>query len=147
MRKAASVQGALALGDAVGRLMAKEAFNPMPMLQNAGRAAMGFARANPQAAGALAGGALGAAGGAVAGGPNHRLSGALGGGLLGAGAGAFGGGTAARMQGGAMGFGDAASAQARSWAGKAQSVADRGGQLMQGTAPAPNMLHNRLQVG
>lgn len=56
-------------------------------LKGLGSKAVEWAAKNPTRAGALAGAGLGAVGGAVAGGPDHRLSGALGGAALGGGLG------------------------------------------------------------
>jgi hypothetical protein len=88
MRKAANVQMLRAFGDAAGRAFAKTAgIGDMEALLSKAapmaRKALGFAKSNP----ALAGAALGAGAGAVAGGPGHRLSGAAGGAALGASAG------------------------------------------------------------
>jgi len=102
--KTAQGQQLLKIGSAAGAIMAKTALDlggitsalgglgsaasgalkGMGGLGGAASKAMSFASKNP----ALVGAGLGAAGGALAGGPNHRLSGALGGAALGGGAGA-----------------------------------------------------------
>ena len=98
----AEAQGAGAMGDmAAGGVdvekmssaMRKAAFDIGAM----GRRAVDWVKKNPQTAGALAGGVMGAAGGAMAGGPDHRLSGALMGGVGGAVMGHAGAGTANRL--------------------------------------------------
>jgi hypothetical protein len=79
--------------------------------------ALGFAAKNPT----LVGAGIGAAGGALAGGPDHRLSGALGGAALGAGAGNAAGGIAKGMQGG-QGFLQSAKGYGQGVAGKLQGL-------------------------
>lgn len=90
--KAAHATQLRQVGTAAGSVMAKTALNlgavggALKGLASSGAAqkALSFAAKNPAAVGA----GLGAVGGAIAGGPDHRLSGALGGAALGGGAGA-----------------------------------------------------------
>lgn len=103
----------LAIGDAAGRLMAKTALAIPAGLSGMAGKALGWAAKNPGTAGSIAGAGLGAAGGALAGGPDHRLSGALGGATLGAGVGGMGAGTLGRMHAG-QGLGQAATNTVRS---------------------------------
>jgi hypothetical protein len=130
--KAARVQFLMDVGSRAGAVMAKTALDPMAIAKGIGgavsKAAPGvasWAMKNPGSAGAIAGGALGAAGGAVAGGPDHRLSGALGGAALGAGAGGMG--TLGRMQAG-QSLGGAALNTARAGV----NAATRGGNRLAG---------------
>jgi hypothetical protein len=101
--KAARVEALIKTGAAAGGLMAKTALG----LADIGAAVkplasrvMGAAAKNPMGAATLAGAGLGAAGGAVAGGPDHRLSGALGGAALGGAAGHAAGGIGLGMKAG-----------------------------------------------
>lgn len=98
--KRARVEVLLKVGSAAGLCMAKTALPDISAIMGAAKPlatkALGMAAAHPLAAGA----ALGAGAGAIAGGPEHRLSGALGGAALGAGAAHMGGHIAGSMQGG-----------------------------------------------
>lgn len=114
--KSASIELFESMGKAAGALMAKEALMPpgmSGMLSGVGKAALGFAKANPAAA---IGAGVGAVGGAAAGARQGGVAGALGGGLLGgaggAALGAGGAGMAGRMQAG-MGVGGALQGTAR----------------------------------
>jgi hypothetical protein len=80
-----------------------------------GKKVLDTAKAHP----ALIGAGVGAAGGALAGGPDHRLSGALAGGALGAGVGHAGGGIATRMGRGST-FGEATKGYATNLKRRAQ---------------------------
>lgn len=105
--KAARVDALTKTGSAVGALMAKTALNIGELGGMASKVigaakplatkALGLAASHPE----LAGAAVGAGAGALAGGPDHRLSGALAGGALGAGAGHAGRNIAGGMVGGA----------------------------------------------
>lgn len=97
---------------------------------NVGKA-LSFAAKNPAAVGA----GLGAAGGAIAGGPDHRLSGALGGAALGGAAGHMAPGMMTRMNRGA-GVLDAAK-------GSAQQAA---GQLRNAVAPPAGPAHGAMSA-
>jgi len=116
---------------AAGQLLAKEAGGLGAIAGLLGKAApmagkaIGFAAKNP----ALTGAAIGAAGGALAGGEGHRLSGAVGGAALGAGAGSAAGGIAKNMQGGQSLLG-----AAKSYGG---GLVDKAKGLVGGGAPAP----------
>jgi hypothetical protein len=100
LEKAGHVGRLQAAGERAGAMMAKTALGLGDLAGLASKAApfaqkaLGFATKNP----ALAGAAVGAAGGALAGGPGHRLGGALGGAALGAGAGQLAGGTMSAMK-------------------------------------------------
>jgi hypothetical protein len=87
----------LAMADRMGRILArtqtKIAAIDMKAIGGMATKALGAAKAHPE----LAGAALGAAGGALAGGPDNRFGGALGGAALGAGAGHLGRGMQAHM--------------------------------------------------
>jgi hypothetical protein len=120
-------------------------------LAGLGSKALGIAKTNP----ALVGAGVGAAGGALAGGPDHRLSGALGGAALGAGAGAMAPGVASRMSRG-QSLGTAAKGSATGLVGRV-----RGGVTPQphgalsaapvhmspGVRADPSVLHAKPQAG
>ncbi len=135
--KASHVELLRMYGEHAGVVMAKEAAGLGGMLSAAAplaQKALGFAAKNP----ALAGAAVGAAGGALAGGEGHRLSGALGGAAVGHAAGGIGG----RVMGGQS---------------LGQAAKGYGGTLMGGGAPAkrpspggmadPAVLGSRLPTG
>jgi hypothetical protein len=136
--KAAHVELLRMYGGHAGAVMAKQAAGLGGMLASAAplaQKALGFAAKNP----AMAGAALGAAGGALAGGEGHRLSGALGGAALGHAAGGIGG----RVMGGQS---------------LGQAAKGYGGTLMGGGAPGarrpspggmadPSVLGSRLPTG
>lgn len=98
-------QGATLQGLGAKMAMAKEALT----MGELGQAALKAVKKNPS----LVGAGVGALGGAVAGGEDHRLSGALAGAGLGAAAGHAGGGIAKRMDKG-LAFGDAVKGYGRS---------------------------------
>jgi hypothetical protein len=142
--KAARADALTKTGSAVGALMAKTALPNLGALSGMaskviGAAkpiaskALGMAASHPE----LAGAAVGAAGGALAGGPDHRLSGALGGAAVGAGAGHAAGGIAQGMKGG-QGFTDAAKSYGSSVLQKAENLhaQARGGGALSNTASA-----------
>ena len=86
----------LAMADRMGRILArteKVAAIDMKAIGGMATKALGHAAAHPE----LAGAAVGAVGGALAGGPDNRLGGALGGAALGAGAGHLGRGMQTHM--------------------------------------------------
>lgn len=121
------------IAEKAGALMAKEALNLAGLSGALGKLgpmagkALGFAAKHPTAVGA----GIGAAGGAIAGGPEHRLSGALGGAALGAGVGNAAGGIAQGMKGG-QGFLQSAKSYGQSVGSKVQG-------LMGGGAPPPKV--------
>lgn len=95
--------------------MAKAALD----MKGLGTAALNMAKAHPQAIGA----GVGAVGGAIAGGPDHRLSGAAGGAALGAGAGHAASGIAGKMSGpGGKSLIDAAKSYGSGLAAKAKGA-------------------------
>jgi len=108
---------------AAGAVMAKEALNLGSLAGLAGKVApmagkaLGFAAKNPT----LTGAAVGAAGGALAGGPGNRLAGAAGGAALGAGVGHAAGGIGKGMAGG-KGFLESAKGYGQGLAGKVQGL-------------------------
>jgi hypothetical protein len=122
------------IAEKAGALMAKEALNlagisgALSKLGPMAGKALGFAAKNPS----LVGAGIGAAGGALAGGPEHRLSGALGGAALGAGAGNAVGGIAKGMQGG-QGLMQSAKSYGQGIAGKVQGLMGK----TQQTPPPP----------
>jgi hypothetical protein len=126
--KAARADALTKTGSAVGALMAKTALPNLGALggmaskvigaaKPIASKALGMAASHPE----LAGAAVGAAGGALAGGPDHRLSGALTGGALGAGAGHVGRNIAGGMVGGAS-MGQSAKGYAGSLVNKAKGL-------------------------
>lgn len=84
----------------------KTALN-MQGIKNFGTSALELAKKHPERAASIGGAVIGAAGGAAAGGPDHRLSGALGGAAAGGALGHAAGGIGSRMNAGSA-FGDAA---------------------------------------
>jgi hypothetical protein len=125
--KRARVEVLLKVGSAAGAFMAKSALDLGAIGGMATKAlgaakplaskALGMAASHPE----LAGAALGAGAGALAGGPDHRLSGALAGGALGAGAGHVGRNVAGGMVGGAT-MGQSAKGYAGSLVNKAKGL-------------------------
>jgi hypothetical protein len=107
----------LNVGGMAGAGLAKVAFGAADMAGLAGKA-VGLAKKNP----ALAGAAVGAAGGALMGGEGNRLGGALAGGAMGAGAGHAVHGVGAHMAAGAS-LGDAAKTYGGGMLQKAKNMA------------------------
>jgi hypothetical protein len=122
------------IAEKAGALMAKQALNlsgvsgALSKLGPMASKALGFAAKNPS----LVGAGLGAAGGAIAGGPEHRLSGALGGAALGGAAGNAAGGIAQGMKGG-KGFLESAKGYGQGVVGKVQGLMGK----TQQTPPPP----------
>lgn len=147
-KKKASVeegsQTLLQLADSWGRELAKEAAPIMSMGQKLVGGAMKAAITQPTATRALVGAGVGAAGGAIAGGPNHRLSGAVGGAAVGglAGAGA---------NRGAMALGSMNNRVGRYAGGALKQVAKQSPTVATGTGAALNaaqqMQMNRMAQG
>jgi hypothetical protein len=132
--KHAEAEEKLAFADKLGRMLARAEYAKHAGIGDAiGKSLNGGglgqlalkAMKHPGAAGAIAGGALGAAGGAIAGGPDNRLGGALGGAALGAGAGHVAGGIGGHVMAG-KGLGDAAKAYGGGVLQKAQSAVGAG---------------------
>lgn len=129
--KAARVDVLLKTGSVAGEIMAKTALPNLSALGGIATKALGMAKANP----ALAGAALGAGAGALAGGPEHRLSGALGGAALGGAAG-HAGGYITKAMGAGTGFTQAAKDYGTGMLNKAQGMlgkAPAGGAVPTGT--------------
>jgi hypothetical protein len=136
--KAARVEVLLKTGSVAGELMAKSAGLGTMIGQSLnggtlGRAA-GWALKHPSAAGSIVGGTVGAAGGALAGGPEHRLSGAIGGAALGAGVGHAAGGIGSGMLAG-QGLGQAAKSYGGGVLQKAKGMMPGAGAAPSGPAP------------
>jgi hypothetical protein len=136
--KAARVQTLTKVGEAAAATLSKTALDMGGMLgavKPLATKALGMAAKNP----ALAGAAIGAGAGALAGGKDNRLGGALGGAALGAGAGHAAGGISAGMKGG-LGFADAAKSYGGGILQKAKSVMPGAG----GAAPEATAIPKAL---
>jgi hypothetical protein len=136
--KAARVQTLTKVGEAAAATLSKTALDMGGMLgavKPLATKALGMAAKNP----ALAGAAIGAGAGALAGGKDNRLGGALGGAALGAGAGHAAGGISAGMKGG-LGFADAAKSYGGGILQKAKSVMPGAGGAAPGATAIPKAL-------